>query len=365
VLVPDQIDPNGEFAWLLYEGRWGERQPGSFNGPLGAGVSTRWNDPWVATDNWRQFSIVVPEPNLALGPTMTDTFCTLVGAGSQVLIYSFVFPWAVIPALVIVVLIFAFFIRRSGDLLRRAWQLYRQHWRVFIGIGLLAVPIGIAFNLAQAFLINRDPLRFLVQWFDNTAGASLSAVTAVGSIQQIAMLLLIAPAVIQAVADIQRGQTPGVVRSYRLAATRAVPIGVAALFMLVFAGVPLLTIIGVPISIWLLVRWQFFAQVLVFETERTSRESLHESARLVRRRWWQTLFAVVIFDLIATVPGIIVGFGLLTLGRTAVGFANGVSSLLYSLLIPLSVIGVTLMYLDRRTVPVHVPSAVSPPEPGP
>ena len=30
VLVPDTIDPNGPFAWLLYEGRWGERGPRPF-----------------------------------------------------------------------------------------------------------------------------------------------------------------------------------------------------------------------------------------------------------------------------------------------------------------------------------------------
>jgi hypothetical protein len=76
---------------------------------------------------------------------------------------------------------------------------------------------------------------------------------------------------------------------------------------------------------------------------------------LVKGRWWKTLFAVVIFDLLATVPGIVVGFGLLTLGRTAVGFANGISSLLYSLTIPLAVIAVTLMFLERRDDPAPEP----------
>ena len=55
-----------------------------------------------------------------------------------------------------------------------------------------------------------------------------------------------------------------------------------------------------------------------------------------------------LFDLLATIPGILVGFVLLTLGGAAVGLANGASSLLYALAIPLAVIAITLMYLDRK-----------------
>ena len=57
--------------------------------------------------------------------------------------------------------------------------------------------------------------------------------------------------------------------------------------------------------------------------------------------------AVFMFDLMAILPGILVGFGLLTLGRAAVGLANGVSSFFYALIIPLAVIAVTLLYIDR------------------
>ncbi len=355
VIVPDEIDPNGDFAWLLYEGRWGERQPGPFNGVVGPSFNSRWIDPWETTDNWRNFSIAVPEPNNTLGPTMTETFCTLVESGSQLLIFTKVYPWTAIPAIAIVVAAFAFFYGRSRVFFRQAIRLYRANWKVFIGIGLMAIPIGIAFNVIQAFLVNRDPLRYVVRWFDDSTGARLSAITAFGTLQQLAMLLIIGPAVIQAVADIHGGHSPGVVRSYRLAASRAVPIGIAVLIMVVLAGIPLLLVFGLPVAIWLLVKWQFFAQVLIFERDKTSTEAMVTSSKLVKGRWWKTLFAVFIFDLMATLPGIVVGFGLLTLGRTAVGFANGISSLLYSLTIPLAVIAVTLMFLDRLQDPMPEP----------
>lgn len=347
VLLPDEIDPDGEFAWLLYEGRWGERQPGPFNGPVGPSLNARWLDPWEASDDWRPFSIVVPGSR-TLGPTMTDAFCGLTEAGSRALIYTVVYPWVGLPVLALMAGALAFFYRRSRHLLHQAIRLYGANWKTFVGIGLVAIPIGIGFNVAQLVLIRLYPLRYLVEWLDDTAGARLSAVMAIGGFQQIAMLLIIGPAVIQAVADITDGRPVSVASSYRLAAERALPIAGASLIVLVLAGLPLLLVVGIPVAVWLVVRWQFFPQVLVFDRNRTSSDAIRESAALVNGRWWNTLFSVLIFDLIATVPGIIVGFGLLTLGGTAVGFANGVSSVLYALTIPLAIIAVTLMYLDRR-----------------
>ncbi len=365
VVVPNDPDPDGEFAWLLYEGRWGERQPGPFNGVVGPSFNSRWIDPWVTTDNWRNFSIVVPEASNTLGPTMTDAFCGLTEAGSRLLILALIQPWIALPLIAVAVAVFGFFYRRSRRLLRLALQLYRAHWQVFLGIGLAAVPIGIVVNIVQSFLSSRDPVQWLATWLDDTTGARLGVVTAFGGAQQLATLLIIAPAVIQAVADIHAGRSPGIVCSFRLAAARSLPIALAGLVAVVLIALPLLTVIGLPIAIWLFVQWHFFAQVLIFDRHESSAGALGESADLVKGRWWKTLFTVFIVDLIATIPGVVVGFGLLTLGRTAVGFANGISSLLYALAIPFAVIAVTLMFLECRGVslPLAKVARTTPTEP--
>ncbi len=357
VVVPNDPDPNGEFAWLLYEGRWGERQPSAFNGVVGPSFNSRWIDPWVTTDNWRNFSIVVPEASNTLGPTMTDAFCGLTEAGSRLLILALIQPWIAVPLVAAALGVIGFFYRRSRRLLRLAVRVYRAHWRVFLGIGLAAIPIGIAVNIVQRFLSTRDPVRWLATWLDDTTGARLGVVTAFGGAQQLATLLIIAPAVIQAVADIHAGRSPGVVRAFQLAASRSLPIALAGLIALVLITIPLLTVIGLPIAIWLFVQWHFFAQVLTFDRHESSPGALGESADLVKGRWWSTFFTVFIIDLIATIPGIVVGFGLLTLGRTAVGFANGISSLLYALAIPFAVIAVTLVFLERRGVALPLATA--------
>ena len=46
VVLPDSVDdPNDPLAWLGFNGRWGERQGGPFNGPTGPAAKDRWLDP--------------------------------------------------------------------------------------------------------------------------------------------------------------------------------------------------------------------------------------------------------------------------------------------------------------------------------
>jgi hypothetical protein len=347
VLIPDVIDPNGPFAWALYEGRWGERGPAMFNGVHGPNRNSRWADTWAATDNWRHYSLVVSGNGNTLGPTMTDAFCGLTAAGSRLLIHVFVNPWLALGAVALVIAVFVYFYRRTRVFIRGAFALYFRHWRLFTGIGLMALPIGIIFNLVYAFLVTHEPIEWLVDWFNNTAGARLPIVAAVGGAQQLVMFLIIGPAVIQAIVDLRRGDKPSVLRSYRMALRDITPLAGGALLFLLCAGIPLLLVFGLPLTIFLVIRWQFFGQAVMFGHAKTGRAALQDSANAVKGRWWKTLFAAAIFDLIAVLPGIVVGLALLMIGRTAVSFANGVSSFLFSLSIPISVIAMTLLYLDR------------------
>ena len=346
VLIPEEIDPNGEFAWVLWGGRWGEQQPSVFNGVRGPGFNSRWGDPWGATDRWRTSSIVVGAFD-SLGPTMTDFFCSVTHRGSQLLIYPIAHPWLLIPMLGGIIGIITLLYLGARNYLKRSLAIYRANWRVFIGIGLVALPIGFIMNAVQRIVIRYDPLAYFIEWFDDTAGARLTAVLALGSVQQLAMLLIISPAVIQAVKDITSGETATVGRSYRLGLEHFWTIAAAVVIMLVVVAIPLLIVIGFPVALWLLIRWQFYNQAIVFDDESHPVRALRISARLVDGHWWRTMAAIFMFDVMAIIPGILVGFGLLTLGRAAVGLANGVSSFFYALIIPLAVIAVTLLYIDR------------------
>ena len=352
-IVEEPIDPKGEFAWILYPGRWGERAPSVFNGVHGPGYNSRWIDPWRKLDRWNSSNIIVPEPG-SVGVTATQAFCSLSRTGSQLLIQAKLHPWLVTPLIAVAVAVFAFAYRRARHIFRRAIAYYRRFWRLFMGIGLMAIPIGVIFNVIQTLVLNVGPLRFLDNWMGDTAGARLSGVLAVGSVQQLAMLAVIGPAIVQAIADLHHGETVTIRDAYRKALRRWKPLAIAGLIVLALAGIPALLVVGLPLTLWLAIRWQFFGQVLIFDRDCNGPDALTRSARLVKGRWWRALFGSLIFDLLATTPGVIVGFGLLTVGRTAVGFANGVSSILYVVLMPLSVIALTILFLDWRGDPLQV-----------
>lgn len=348
VLIPSVVEPESEFAWLLYEGRWGERQPGAFNGPRGPMFNNRWSEPFETFETWRPFSIVVPSSD-ALGPSFADSFCALTGAGSSLLIEVMVRPWLTWPILIGVLAALAYFTRTSMRMLRRAASIYASNIRLFLGIGLVSLPIGIFFNALQAFFIGKQPLKFVVEWLNNTGGARLTAVMAIGGIQQFAMLLIITPALVYAVQQVLRGNKMIAPEAYTGILDRARAISIGFVIFVVVIGLLLLTAIGLPVAIWLAVKWHFFVQILVFDRTITPKDALSESFRIVKRgSWLNTLLALIVFDLIAVMPGILVGFGLLTIGGTAVGFANGISSVLYAVLMPFSVIAVTLLFLKRR-----------------
>ena len=362
ILLPNDVDPTGEFAWLLYWGRWGERQPGSFNGPRGPMFNNRWDEPFETFETWRPFSIVVPASD-TVGPTMTEAFCGATAAGSRLLLSAIVNPLLTLPLFILAVGVILYFSRKSWPVFRQAIRVYQAHWKLFIGIGLMSIPVGIVFNALQRFFIGRQPLKFVVDWLDNTGGAELTAVLAVSGVQQLAMVLLIAPAIVYATVEVLEGQHITVQQAYRGAALHIGMIALTFLVLIAGSGVLLLTAIGFPIAIWLGVRYHFFMQAIVDEDADHPIDAFRQSARVVKGKWWQTLFATFIFDSFAIVPGILVGFGLLTIGRTAVGFANGISSLLYALLIPLSVISLTLLYRERRDGTVDDSKAVTEPDP--
>lgn len=280
---------------------------------------------------------------------MSEAFCTLTAAGSSLLLDVINQPWIAIPLVLAVVGLLLYFARASWPTFGRARALYADNWKLFLGIGLMSLPIGILFNVLQRFLVGRNPLKFVVQYFNSTGGAELTTVMAVGGVQQLAMLLIITPALVFAVKAVLNNERISVSEAYLGNRDKVITILLGFVVFIVVMMLLLITAIGVPIAIWLAVKWHFFVQAIVFGDAINARDALKQSFRVVRRgTWWRTLFSLIVFDLLAVIPGILIGFGLLTIGRTAVGFANGVSSLLYAVLFPLSTIAISLLYLNRR-----------------
>ncbi len=167
------------FPWLGFDGRWGEQQAGFFNGPTGPNDKTQWTEPFTwADESWRDASFSVPASG-SVGTSATDFFCGAVAAGSELLRQVKAHPGisiAVIGGLA-VLLLWAFSrtrwepsaplrvarARAWGQMITAAWRMFWGHPRVFLGIGLLFVPIGIIIALLQWLLFHVTSLEALVR----------------------------------------------------------------------------------------------------------------------------------------------------------------------------------------------------------
>lgn len=343
VVVPDDPDPAGPFGWIFFEGRWGERQPWEFNGPRTPSATGRWADPVDDLEDWRDSSLKVPASNL-LGPSVTGPFCDLSAAGAVVVAYFDTHRTPILLAAAAILIAFLVLIARYWSSIGGSIAFYSSHWRTFLGIGLMAVPIGLVFNGLQFLLDQTRPGKWLVSWFESGSGTSIVTVALASSFQYLAIVLFVVPALLAAIRDIQRGRQPGVVTSYRQAFKHLRPIAVALVIVTAAASLLAFSVIGLAVAVWLLVRWQFYPQAIVLDGEPGAVEALTRSVARVRGHWWATLAATILFQVLILLPGPLVGLVMLVVAETGAQFANLVSGLLYAITVPVATIGLTLLY---------------------
>ncbi len=343
ILVPDLIDPESDLAFFLYQGRWGERDVAMFEGPNGPNLGGKWSDPGGAISNWRTSTLKVPD-SAAGAVNTTDMFCTLSAWGSKAVTKLGTSPALLIGTLLATLAVIAFICWKIWPYITEAIDIYGDELLKFLGIGAIVIPIGLLTSLAVEYLNGRPPL----DWVDQSVNGSTSGKVAVslvmGSLQQVAMVLLVTPAVIVAMRDIRAGRMPGVRRSY-IGAIKSLPVTLPAL-LAVLAVIILgtISVLLIPIMIFAIVKLQFFAQAAIMDDHKPFTQALRESWRITNGHWWKSLAGGVLFQLLAIAPGPLVGFIVLVVGGSKVGFANFLSSFIYALAIPLAAIALTMLY---------------------
>jgi hypothetical protein len=347
VLLPDDPQPDGEFAWLLYDGRWGELKSWEYNGPQGPNAGTKWNQPMASMETWRDFSVSVPASR-AIGPNATDLFCGLTSGGSKLLTQLWNSPAALLTVALSLVgsIGVLFFFKRQE--LAEAFRLYRGHLRTFVGIGAATLPIGIIFNGFAVLLQGIPPFDSILKWLNDTSGARLTLAASIGGVQQAAMILLVAPPIIVAIRDIQAGRSPDVIESFRRSYRHLIVLIVGLLVVSISIFLLVLLVVGIPVAIWLAVRWQFFGQATLLDDIESGPNAVRRSGAVVTGHWWQALGDSLAFQLFSLIPGPLVGVVLLLFGGRAVDFANAFSSVVYAITVPITVIGLTLAYERYR-----------------
>jgi hypothetical protein len=376
-VVPSATDTYlRSYPWLGFQGRWGELQPAFYNGPTGPNMKLQWTEPITWSESWRSSSYAVPGGGLG-STRATDFFCGAVATGSNVLTRLVRNPLGGTLALAAVLLLLAFAATRTrwrgsaplrlarrrtwGELITVAWQMYRRRFRLFAGIGLLFVPVGIVIGLVQYLLFRVVAFLPLVE----TAGESNVSVAGLalsfGLLFTIVALGVVQAATASALAAVDRGEPVSARGAYRSAFPHLLPLFAYLLAAAVIVALLELTVFGIPVGLWLTVRWSLLAQVIQLDPA-PAPGPLQRSASLVRGHWWR----VALFTLVVTGGGLLLGplvGGLLLLGTTAAfNVVNVIAGLVYAVTMPFVAIATTYLYHDlraRQVLAARVPAVVA------
>jgi hypothetical protein len=361
VVLHEVTDSNDPLAWINFEGRWGERHSGPNNGPTGPNTKPQWTAPVTWSEGLRDSSFVVPSGDTR-GTNLLDTFCGVVEWGSGVYIRFVASPGLVVLAIAAVVALIGFVVRRTswdivepmplvrrrrlGEIIRVSVRQVRANRATFAATVLLALPVaGIAMLLAV--VARRLPfLRGFVEVSDSdgTDGRWLVATMIATGLAILAFVLISA-----GVAWIV-GNGVDVRASARDAAravwAKIVGLVVAVVLATVALGVLSILVVGIPVAVWLFVRWQFTAQVVVLEGL-GGRQALARSASLVKRRWFHTALVTLLALGAVGVVGMIVGLVLLILFTgLPLWVLSALIALVEVLVMPYAALVLTYLYGD-------------------
>jgi hypothetical protein len=358
--------------WLGFDGRWGERQQSVFNGPTGPADKTQWTHPFTwAEESWRDTSFVVPAGG-SFGTQATDFFCGAVAAGSEVLRQAKLHPGrsAAIAGGLAVLLLWGLSRTRwtPGSPLRvprrRAWgqlvwaaaRMMLQRPGLFVGIGLVFVPLGLLITFVQWLLFQVAVLAPLV----DEAGQRNAFVDALAFGVGLAFTLLayvvVQGAVARALADIDAGRPVTVRSAYRPVLRRLGLLAQALVVILVVLALLNLTVLLIPVAVYVLVRWSLVGVVASLEGG-SPLGLLGRSRELTRGRWWRTAGITLGVAGAALLLGPAVGTLVLLFTGAAFNLVNFIAALVYVTALPFAALATAYLYFDlrvrRELAPVH------------
>jgi Vacuolar protein sorting-associated protein 62 len=352
-----------EYPWLGFLGNWGERHPAFYNGPTGPNVHFQWTAPisW-AQERWHPSAFAVPA-GLTFAPRSTDLFCAGVAGGSN-LLTAVVRGGPAVFLTVLAVILLALWgavrvewkpsqplhlarRRGLGQMLAASARMYRRSPRLYLTIGALFLPVSVVVALLQRALFALTHLDVL----STVAGPSNAAVAgsalAFGIVFDLLTLTVVQAATAAAVKRTEDGVPVSGRDAYRRVRPRLPSLVAALVLVAVVVAALHVTVIGIPVEIWLVVRWSLFSQCVVLE-ELSWWAALRRSSALVRGRWWRVAGITLAVVGLSLLLGPLTGVGVLLLTPASLAVVNVVSGIIYTLTIPYAAIATTYLYYDLR-----------------
>ena len=380
VTIPsDAAAARGALPWIAFEGRWGELQDAFYNGPTGPNLKQSWTEPIVGSEDWRERAYAVPTAGL-FGTGATDGFCSTVERGSRALVLLVRSPLVTLLVLATLIALIVIATTRTtwqpttplrvgrrrawGQIVAAAGRMYIGHAPLFLGIGLLLIPISLLVAVLQTLVFGGFGLAG-VSTSGEGAGALVGLFVAIGLSLTLLGISLVQAATACALVRIDEGASIGPVDAFRHALTQVRPllggIGIAVAIWFALSATWLL----IPVAIWFAIRVSLLAQVV--ELEGTSAVGgLRRSSALVRGRWWRVASLVGLGTLVPLALGPFLGAVLILTTEAPLGLANLIAGVINALVMPFVALTTTYLYFDARTrveleegVPDELPAEIS------
>jgi hypothetical protein len=361
IVLPDEASgPDDEFAWLGFTGKWGERHSGAYNGPAGPSTKGRWTDPVTWHEGLREASVTVPAPG-GEGNDVIDAFCSVVGWGSIKAIGLLTNPTKSILVLGTLIFVAAWLCRRTvwkatpslplvrrrraGEVVVTSGRMFLQRPMLWIPIGLMTIPLGIAVASLIALLARLPLIDAVLSLFSNNGSVAGFATSGSSAAMSAAVIASVVAAYrqLEAAAD-------GRAVTWRSAMAEAISRWRSLVYVI---GRSLITVVLLLLSTILaifgverFVRYQFIVQSVMFEGL-PGEAAVRRSVALTRGRWFHTALVSGVITGIMVWSGTVVGLLVLLFSTgTPLWIPSVVSLLVTALIAPIGGIALSLLYGD-------------------
>jgi hypothetical protein len=358
----DSTQARGLFPWIAFEGRWGELQRSFYNGPTGPNLKRQWTEPIRWSIDWRDRSYAVPAGG-AFGTRATGFFCGAVERGSEALRRLIVHPLPVVLLLTALIVLLLFGLSRAtwrpgaplrlarrrawGQILTAAARMYVRRLPLFVGIGVLFLPISVLVAVLQAVVLHASSV-IGIRNEAESGGILVILVVAIGTALTLVGVGLVQAATARALVEIDQGRPIGPLRAYRLARRGLWPLVGATVFAVVVVSLLATALVLVPIAVWLTIRWALVAPTAALE-ELSAFAVLRRSGVLVRQAWLKVASLTVLGAAIILVAGPLVGALLIILTNAPLWVLDLVAGVVYAVTMPFVALTTAYVYFDMRT----------------
>ena len=310
VLLPDvPSSASAPYAWLAFQGRWGQKEQGINNGPTGPATKPQWSAPIEWGDGLRNTSVELPGGR-TFGVSVGNFFCGAVTLGANVLNWSLIHPVPFVGALLLVIAaLFGAVLtttwrppdphplrrrRQGGQIFRATRRVYVKNLPTFVAAGANFVPVYLVAAGIQWVIFHLSSAAPLVALDGRHGAVTALLAVLIGGVGGLFASVITTAAVAVILDEIDAGRRILAFDAYRRVLRRLRPLAQGMGTELVMVILLTITVVGIPLAIHRFVRWSLFAQASMLD-DLSGIEALHRSSELVRgsgggrsasRRWW-------------------------------------------------------------------------------